>query len=238
MQRELRPELMHDPAIALGDLREAFRWIRLANRRLGGTAAVMNHLRAWSAAWPRGRPVTLLDLGTGCADGPLAAVAWARAAGHELRVTAVDNHPGALALAREAAADEPWITVEHADALALRDRFTADQFDYVHAGLCLHHFREIGVLTVLAAMDRIARAGVIWNDLLRSRAALLAVHAATALIPNPARHDARASIRAAFTRREVVDLASRAGWSYAAFRASWLTHRFTMAGEKPRAWLV
>lgn len=234
------PEHMDDPRATRDELAQALRFIRIINRRLGGSAALIRHLRAWSRHWPRDRAVTLLDLGTGSADIPIAAVRWARRAGFTLRITGVDLHPVTLELAREhvaANADAAdHISLIHADALRLTDQFAARSFDYVHAGMFLHHLGDIEVRTALAIMDKLAARGIVWNDLLRSRTALIATNLLTIAAPRIVRHDALASIRAAFTADEVRDIARRLDLGYAHVRTSFFTQRFTLAGEKPGAW--
>lgn len=71
------------------------------------------------------------------------------------------------------------ITLVHADALALDERLEPRSFDYVHAGLFLHHLREDAILRVLRSMDRLARRGIVWNDLVRSRVGHLVITAMT-----------------------------------------------------------
>lgn len=237
MRRRHTPELMDDPAVDPGELRRALRYIRAVNRRLGGRAALLSHLRRWSAAWPRHEPVTLLDIATGSADLPLAAVKWARGAGLRLKVTATDIHAGTLDAARELTAGDPDIEIVEADAFTLRERFGDGSFDYVHAGLFLHHLEnDVRVMTMLAIMDGLARRGLIWNDLMRSRLGLAAIHLMTLGQPEMVRHDARVSVAAGFTGGEVRDFAGRVGLGYTRYRGSILTHRFTLAGERPGAW--
>lgn len=234
------PERMDDPHATQEELDDALRWIRRVNRRLGGTRALLRHLQRWSARWPTNRPVTLLDVGTGSADIPVAAVRWARRAGFDLRVTAIDVHPVTLELAREHIARHrdvtDAITLELTDARRLGDRYPARSFDYVHAGMFLHHLADIEVLTVLAIMDKLAARGLVWNDLLRSRLALTAVHIFAVPAPAIVRIDAAASVRAAFTVSEVTDIARRLDLGYAQVYASFTAQRFTLAGEKRGAW--
>ena len=59
MGRVLNPELMDEPGADRGELREALSFIRTVNRRLGGTEALLRHLRAFSRRWPADRAVTL-----------------------------------------------------------------------------------------------------------------------------------------------------------------------------------
>jgi ubiquinone/menaquinone biosynthesis C-methylase UbiE len=236
MERTLTPELMDDPAVPRRELGRALRYIRAVNRGLGGVKALLSHLRAWSVNWPRNRPITLLDVATGSADLPLAACRWARRAGFDLRVTGIDKHSETLAFAREQTRAESAITLEQVDALEMDSRFEPGSFDYVHAGLFLHHLPEPQLLRVLASMHRAASKGLVWNDLVRSPVSYRVIKLLTIGQPRMIKHDARVSVLAGFTKEEAESLAQRAGITYARYSWSVLAHRFTIAGEKPGAW--
>jgi len=235
----MTPEIMDDPDVPRDDLDASLRFIRGVNRWLGGRRAVIGPFKRWSRRWPTGGTVTLLDVATGSADIPIAAHTWARSAGHSLRTTAVDNHATTLDLARDQVnraglADE--ITLESADATDLVERYGPMSFDYVHAGMFLHHLKELQVLTVLRQMERVARRGVIWNDLARSRVALLGARIITTGAREIIRHDAVVSVTKGFTRREAKDIAQRVGLDYCRYRLMPIAQRFVVAGEKPGAW--
>jgi len=227
---------MDQPGITRAALDTSLRYIRGVNQRLGGVEALLGHLRAWSRRWPRTRPITLLDIGTGSADLPLAARKWASGAGFDLRVTAIDKHETTLAIAREHIAGSRGITLVEADALDLDNRFGTGEFDYVHAGLFLHHLPDDQVVQVLKSMHRICAAGLVWNDLIRSRLGQFVVTALTLGRPGIVRHDARVSVEGGFVREEVDRMAVKAGIDYCTYKGEVLTHRFTLAGEKKSAW--
>lgn len=222
---------MDDPDVDPAELARSLAFIRGVNRRLGGRAALLSHLQRWSASWSG--PVTLLDVATGSADLPLAACEWARREGHDLRVTGIDLHERTLDEARRLTSGEPAIDLSRVDALRLEETFGPGSFDYVHAGLFLHHLEDADIVRVLTGMLRVARRGVIWNDLVRSRAGLLVIHVLTIGRPLIIRHDARVSVRAGFTRDEAMELAARAGWPGAAYGWNVLAHRFTVTSELP-----
>lgn len=233
MRRTLTSEFMDDPGASREDLDASLRFIRAVNARLGGSRALIGHLKRWSRRWPADRPVTLLDIATGSADIPLAARQWATGAGFDLRITAIDKHETTLSLAREHVADADGIELVCADALRLADRFEPGSFDYVHAGMFVHHLPDIEALTMLRIMDRLARTGLVWNDLVRSRLGVGVIRLLTIGRNEMVRHDALVSVRAGFTPRDVRDIARRLDLNYCRLRWSVLTNRFTLAGEKP-----
>jgi SAM-dependent methyltransferase len=186
--------------------------LRAVNRWLGGTRAVLRHLDSLFADAPAA-PRHILDVATGSADIPLAIVRHARASGRTDRVVATDVHPGTLAEARARTAGEPWVRVEHADALALP--YPDGAFDAALLCTALHHFdARADLLRVLRELDRVSRRGVVVSDLKRSRAALLGARllAATVWRRHPVtRHDGPLSVRRAFVPAELLELARAAG---------------------------
>lgn len=242
MRRQLTPEWMDDPGVDPAELKEALAFIRKVNLRLGGVKALTKHLERWSTRWPDGHEVTILDVATGSADIPVEVVRWAGERGHRVRITAVDIHETTLDSAREhvereLGADAP-IELVRADAKELVDQYGPLSFDYVHAGMFLHHLSEIEILTVLRIMERVAKRGIVWNDLVRSRVAMAGIWALTLGQSDMIKHDARLSVRAGFTKKEVKDYAQRTSLGYCRYRSSFFTQRFTLAGEKRGAWVI
>jgi len=244
MHRQITPEFMDELSVNPSELDRALRYIRGINRWLGGAAALIRHLEAWTRGWERGQELSLLDVGTGSADIPLEALRWARGRGIRLQVTGIDRHPGTLELAREhvIAATRDLDSSEVADAFTLvqldasdlDQRFSPASFDYVHAGMFLHHLDDDHIVRVLRSMDRAARRGIVWNDLVRSRVGYGAIHLMTLGQPRIIRHDATVSVRAGFTRVEAMELGRSAGIDYCHYQWNLFTHRFTFAGEKVR----
>ncbi len=229
--RRHTPELMDDPNVDRVDLEASLRFIRMVNRRLGGVAAALNHLKRWSADWPDDRTIRILDVGTGSADIPLAIVEWSTKAGHSVHITAVDLHESTLAVAREQVGDRSNIELVQADARKLMKVFEPRAFDYVHAGMFLHHLSDIEVMTVLRIMDRLTTRGLVWNDLVRGPIEKLAVRLLTLRAPAMVKHDGLVSVAAGFTRREVLELAKRVGLEKPKYRRH-LLGRFTLVSEK------
>jgi ubiquinone/menaquinone biosynthesis C-methylase UbiE len=177
-------------------------------------------------------PITILDIATGAADVPRAILSWAEQARRDIRIVAVDLHPVTLDIARKQSSSfGDRLTFMQADALDLP--FAAASFDYVITSMFLHHLDDADVVKVIAAADRIARRGVIIADLLRHRRALAWITLFT-LFSNPmVRHDARVSVRQAFSKDEVLHLRDQSGASYLKYFRHF-GHRFVLAGCKSR----
>jgi len=181
------------------------------NGVFGGRLVTLRHVRRLVARLPAGRPVTVLDLGTGSADVPRALVRWARRAGRPIRVIALDQEPGTLAVARRTVAGYPEIVLLRADALALP--FASGAVDIAISALTLHHLEPPAAVAYLAAMDRVARVGVVVNDLARSRWGWALVWLVTRLLAcgRMSRHDGPLSILRAYTAEEARALCAFAG---------------------------
>ena len=230
-RRIVEPELMDDPQVDRAELAAALRFLTFINRRLGGVAAVLRAFKRWSSDWPAGDAIRILDVGTGAGDIPLAIADWAARTGRSVHITALDRHATILSLARQRIGGRSDIELRPGDALHLTDLFDADSFDYAHAGLLLHQLPDIEVMTVMRMMQRITRRGLIISDIIRSPITRLGIYPWLPFMPPMVRHDARVSLPAAFTKREILDLARRVGLERLSYRRN-LFYRFTLTSEK------
>jgi 2-polyprenyl-3-methyl-5-hydroxy-6-metoxy-1,4-benzoquinol methylase len=203
-------ELMDRPA-ALEEISGCLHTIVRFNGLFGGGRLTLRHVRDLLAGLPADRPVTVLDVGAGAADIPVALVRWARRSGRGIRVVALDRDGATLKYARGYAAAYPEITLLQGDALALPVR--PGSVDVVISAMTLHHLQPQEATRYLAEMDAAARLGWIMNDLVRSRAAHRLVWVLTRLLSRSAmaRHDGPLSILRSYRPAEVVALCEKAG---------------------------
>ena len=213
----LRTELMDQrdtpPAELAGTLGDIARL-----NRLGATHSILHFLARLAAGHRARRPLRVLDVGTGGADIPLAVARWGRRRGRPVRITALDIHPEILRYAARAVRGAPEVRVVAADALAPPIRPGA--VDVAICSLVLHHLPEDAVIALLRRLAEIARLGFVVSDLHRSRVAWAAVWLATRAVSRNrlTRHDGPLSVRRAYTRRELIELAGRAGLPDLAWR--------------------
>jgi ubiquinone/menaquinone biosynthesis C-methylase UbiE len=213
MRREFsedNPEIMDLPGQDENELRTDLENLGRLNRTFGGRSAVqkMFHFLAGQA-----RRVLLVDLASGYGDQGRNLIAHAREHNCELTVVAVDRQFDTLRLSREATPPHQRMLFVQADAKQLPFRTRGS--DLVFCSLALHHFSEPDAVRVLREMKRVSRIGTACVDLVRGHVAVVCIWLLTAVIMRDpmTRHDARLSIRRAFTHRELLGLTERAGWT-------------------------
>ncbi len=201
-------ELLDGEALDTAELRANLRELAMLNRLPGGTATSISAIELLADGM---RTLRVLDLGTGGGEMPIAFARHGRRGPAHWTVTAVDNHPSVMGLARRRLARDPDVTSLVADCrfLPLDDA----SVDVAHASLLLHHLEPQDALAMLAEMRRVSRVGVVINDLRRGPLAY-AVTGALVLGLTRARytrHDGLASARRAYSLRELDELLHAAG---------------------------
>ncbi len=204
---ELLDGPLDDPATLDGNLRD----LRLINRWLGGVALSAAAIEALAA---HRVDLTLLDVGTGGADIPAGLIGLANGRRRRLHVVGIDSRPEVLAAAlrtRPATANIDGLDLHVGDGRELR--YADRSFDVAHASLVLHHLEPAAAIDLLREMGRVARLGVVVNDLDRSRlgwiGAWLLGHLLTA--NRYTRHDAPLSVRRAYRPVEMAAMLRSAG---------------------------
>jgi ubiquinone/menaquinone biosynthesis C-methylase UbiE len=223
-QREILDD--HEPEQAVVDRIYAF--LSMVNQRFGGARATIDRFADFSRSWAPGERITVLDVATGAADVPRALVAWGRRQGFDLRVTALDISESALDYARRVGAPDERLRLVRADVE--RPCWRDGAFDYVTSALFFHHLTDGQIVTTLRTFDRLARRGIVVNDLVRSRQAWVLTWLLTRPFHPILNHDGPLSVRRALTPPEITALATRAGLPWLSVRRHF-GQRMTLAGE-------
>jgi len=208
---------------------EIYRYLAAVNRHLGGVSATIARFETFSQSWRAGERIEVLEVACGAADIPRALIAWGRARGFDLRVTATDVSPSALDYARRQAPEDARLRFVCIDVErpALRDAV----FDYVTCALFFHHLTDEQIVAALRSFDRLATRGIVVNDLARSRRAYVWAWLVTWPFHRILHHDGPLSVRRALTPGEIHILAARAGVPWLSVQRHF-GHRMTLAGEK------
>lgn len=204
---ELLDGPLDDARTLAGNLRD----LRRINRWLGGVSLTAAGIEAVAAHRDE---LTLLDVGTGGADIPVALLAQAAARGRRLLVVAIDSRPevlAAAALATPGLATTDGLELHVGDGRSLP--YADRSFDVAHASLVLHHLAPDAALDLLREMARVSRLGVVINDLDRSRLGLLGAWLIGHLLTGNryTRADAPLSVLRAYRPTEMAAMVRMAG---------------------------
>jgi len=214
-------ELLDSGSLSLPEVEANLADLARLNRLPGGTAASIAGIRRLVG---EGNAARILDVGTGRGDMPLAFAAqgW--------DVLAVDSNPDVLTIARRELGDRGLEAVE-ADVRALP--FEDGAFDVAHASLLLHHLDPAAAAAALRELSRVARRGIVVNDLRRGWMPLVASAVSVALLARSrvTRTDGLASARRAYTLRELDRLLDEAGLAPRWRSAAWMPRVVTAASS-------
>ena len=190
-------ETLERPGIPDEVVRRSLGDVARANALFGGTRAVLRELHHVLDDHAGDR-LTLLDVGTGAADIPVAARAAARKRGVTLTTYGLDN---AFTLVRSAGAKLDSALAGDVRLLPFADR----SVDIVVCSQLLHHFPESEIPQVIRELHRVARMRVIVSDLRRSWIAAAGIWLASFPLGfHPvSRHDGVVSVLRGFTSHEL-----------------------------------
>jgi len=176
------------------------------NRWLGGVSSSLRLLEDFLARTGK-RSIRILEVGAG--DARLA---------RRLRDTLLrrDVRADFVVLDRSVVHLQSGMPLAHrlwpvaADALQLP--FLPEQFDLVLCNLFFHHFSGKQAIALLQGLMAVSKLAVVVNDLERHLIPYLFIRVARMFTRSRlTRHDAPASVRQAYTRQELANLAKEAG---------------------------
>lgn len=221
------PEWMDAQDVPRPQLTKALRFIRRINASLGYTQSTLWHLDRLTQDFGRDRVLRVLDVATGSGDVPEAIAAWGKKNQRNVVCVGIDLHQATLDYAADVTGKHhPFV---RADALQLP--FENGAFDIVMTSMFTHHLTEAMVVSVFQEMDRVAACGIVVADLLRSRRAHAWITLLTMFSDPMIKHDARVSVRQAFTVAELMKLMHQAGIDYVQ-PTRHAGHRVVISGQK------
>ena len=200
MRRVSIPELLDGDSGTESEVQTALADLRRINRWFGGTSTTLAMLEQ-VIEHTRWHKLSMLDVGSGTADVPSAAVECAQKLDVNLRAVCFDRSLSHL---------KKGATAVVGDALHLP--FANESFDLVSCSLFAHHLDPFEVVRFAQEALRVARVALLINDLVRSP-----IHLAMAWVGRPlwrsrlTRHDSVVSVRRSYTPAEFRSLLQQAG---------------------------
>jgi 2-polyprenyl-3-methyl-5-hydroxy-6-metoxy-1,4-benzoquinol methylase len=210
---------------------------------LDGLRTIIRISRTGSTIWPEiqrlgnrrdGRPLRILDVGSGGGDVAVWLARRASAAGLRLSIDGCDINPVAVEHATQHAAASTTRNVRFFTCSMLTDSIS-EEYDVVMCSLFLHHFDEPDAVLLLNRMMRAARQEVLVSDLRRTPLGYgLAWLGCRILSRSPVVHsDGPLSVAGAFSPGEARALAEKAGLRDVRIQLRW-PQRFLMSGRPAR----
>jgi len=185
-------------------LRDNLQDMARANRWLGTNRAVQRRVAAWLEGLPAGYVPRILDVATGGGDLPIHLWRWSIVEGRSLQLFASDVSAEVLRVTQTTTQSLPVSLIRH-DAQALP--FANESVDIVTCTQALHHFGRETIVGLLHEWARVARLGVIVNDLRRSYPAYWGARILAHGPVSPlSRHDGPLSVLRAYTPLELRTL--------------------------------
>jgi len=234
-RRALIPELMDAEDVAYEDYRACLRDLEFVNRVTLAYRPTLSFLARLAAAGriAPGRPVTVLDVGSGYGGMARRIDRWAAERGLTVELIGLDHDPRAARAASEATEADRPIRFVTADCFAWRP---AGRVDLIVSSLFGHHLDEAGLVRFLGWMETTAALGWFVNDLHRHPVAYYGFIALSRLARwhRFVRHDGPVSIRRAFVAADWRRYLAEAGLPAGAVEIAWrFPFRLCLARAKP-----
>lgn len=209
MKRSYEAEIMDDFSIRDGRIDEALHELKIINKYLGGIATTKSALKYFLDF--SGKELSVLDIGSGSSDNLIAAKENYPA----IKIISIDKNYRALSSSKN--------LLEKINSDAFDLPFKNKSFDFVHASLFLHHFTYEQINKLMREFIRIARSGIIINDLQRSCFALIGIKILTVLFSKSemVKNDAPISLKRGFKKQEILKLLSDAGVTDFVIKKKW-----------------
>lgn len=229
--RSTQPEIMDDLDFQGAEMKKLLQDISFVNKWLGGNAITIDGLRKLSKNHDSTKPVTLLDIGCGngfllrkCSD-------FGQKNGIEIKCIGIDCNEHILEHAKTLSKNYPNITYKKIDVLLNEDLIP--NCDIALCTLFLHHFSNEKIEILLNAISKKTTAGMIINDLHRSKVAFILFKVMSRLLlkTKTAKHDGLVSIASGFKKYELEKISaeiegqqSEIKWRWA-FRYQWIIRK-------------
>lgn len=234
-QRSGQDELMDTEPVAFGEFEACLKdlaWVNRVTGAYGPTLGFFDRLRGRCRGL--GRPLRVLDVGSGHGDMLRHVDRWARVHGVEVALTGIDLNPSSRRAAMAATPVDREIHWVTADAF---DYAPAAGVDVVISSLFTHHLADPQVVRFVAWMESTARVGWFVNDLHRHPVPYHVFRVASRLarLHRFVQHDGPVSIARAFVPDDWRRIVAAAGMDPADVDIRWrMPFRLTVARVKSR----
>lgn len=217
--RSEREELLDQPDIPQEELYRNLFELDKINRMLGGHNATLCGVQRLMT--DKSKVYKIIDIGCGGGDTLLAIHHWAAEKGYKVELTGVDLLKDAVHYASVYCAEIENLHLIQSDFQKLPK--WENEYDISICSLFSHHFYGETLESLIKTMHRIAKTGVVINDLHRHPLAYYSIAMLTRILSKSVyvRHDAPLSVLRGFTKRELSDLLLKCGFEQYSIEWKW-----------------
>ena len=200
---------MDDFSIQDERIDKALNELKIINKFLGGISTTKSALSYFIQS--KKDELKILDIGSGSSDNLLSA----KSNYPNMQILSIDKNMRALSSSEN--------LLEKINSNAFELPFKNNSCDIIHSALFLHHFTEEQIKILLKEFLRIARIGIIINDLQRSYLALLGIKILTVLFSKSemVKNDAPLSVKRGFSKQEILNLLEDVGIKNFVIKKKW-----------------
>jgi len=228
LRRSDAPEIMDDFSIEDERVDEALKELKLINKFLGGISTSKTGLKSLIRKKHESLDLEVLDVGSGASDVMIAL----RRNNKKMKITGLVRNKRVCEFLKKSSE----VAVVCGDVKTLPFKF--GHFDFVHASLFLHHFKEKEIRNILENLLLLSRFGLIINDLRRSIFALIGIKLLAYFFSKSkmVKNDAPLSVRRGFTKRELKNILTNLACNYI-IKRKW-AFRWCIVVYKNKSYLV
>jgi len=209
-------------------LRDALDKIASINQLLGGNKVTLDGVKKLINGKPKGELIRIIDIGCGNGDMLRTLADYARINGLNFKLKGIDANDFTINHARSLSVNYPSITYDCSNIFD--DSVQDDSCDIMLCTLTLHHFRDEEIISLLEKFKKIAKLGIVINDLQRSKLSYRLFQALCFVfrLNDMSREDGLVSILRGFKRADMAKYtkqlkikSSSIKWKWA-FRYQWI----------------
>ena len=229
--RHRQPELMDNPDLEATLHQQALMGLRRGHWISGTAATLWKPIHRLADQAPEST-LRILDVACGGGDVAVALAVRARRFGISIDISGCDISQTAIDRAmRTASAHSVQANFFRADAVSSP---LPGGYDIVYSSLFLHHLDDADAVKLLQSMKQAAGRMVLVNDVIRSRLGYVLMWCGLCLLTRSriCHVDGLRSVRAAFTLKEVQEIATRAKLNSAVLTRHW-PQRFLLTWSRP-----
>ena len=199
LKKYSQPELMDDFSIQDDRIDLALRELRLINYFLGGNTGSKRGVSKMILNIPNDK-IYLLDAGSGSSD----VLDDLKKKHRSVKIISLDRNKRVCNFIKRNNNFKPMVVCADAFNLPFKDK----SIDIIHTSLFLHHFDSSSLNSILKKFNKVAKYGIVINDLQRSVLAFLGIKILTMLFSRSelVKSDAPVSVRKGFIKSELNDL--------------------------------